>query len=569
MTYSTNFSLFPSSSPALGTLCLTPSLKVGYKVIQSSMVAHNPCPPSNNRISRMTPRPFNFSSKALRALVPTYSRPLLSLGLALLLTGCQTFNFSPDSVDVSSSRAQGTAVVPFQVVGDDQPDWLVPADGLAPEVTVTRQSEKTDHDTNWLSVVLYAVTLTLVPAHDEHIYTDRYELSWQGQPLLKSEIDYTIDTYFTLYFPTALFFGSLDSGPELQQQIAQEYVYDLHKSHLLTALDEQREEFQRSNPQTRRELIDYLFGPGQNSVYRLSALTRLVEIAPEENALAYHAEHVPIPGYIQLLPESDQAWLIGPEGLNGFNLQAELNQGVAADELLVQVLNAYPSEEQVEQKVVLINGQQTVVREFPSGYYNGLTDSHRNVLKEAGLPAGLVDHMTNDEPDYQLLVAARTGKLRDADGNIRIPTKNELLEQLVRSDNQGQYMSPYTSDDVLAEWVNSAINANIGATAGTGVGAMAGAYLGEKALEQIPFVGGFLGGAVGAEIGKNVGRQTAISASGGWEAIRASSDRSFDDIASMARYLKEKYGTTSNYTDAMNATQQIYPELAEVLAQVR
>lgn len=68
---------------------------------------------------------------------------------------------------------------------------------------------------------------------------------------------------------------------------------------------------------------------------------------------------------------------------------------------------------------------------------------------------------------------------------------------------------------------------------------------------------------MGAEIGKSVGRETAISASGGWEAIRASSDRSFDDIHSMARYLKAKYGHTGNFADAMEATRQIYPELAE------
>ncbi len=198
-----------------------------------------------------------------------------------------------------------------------------------------------------------------------------------------------------------------------------------------------------------------------------------------------------------------------------------------------------------------------------------MTRAHHQVLKDAGLPEGLVDRMTNEAPSAQLLAAANTGKLRDENGNIRIPTQEELLEQLVRKDNQGKYMSPYTSDDVLAEWVNSAINANIGSTVGTGVGAAAGAYLGEKALEQVPFVGSFLGGAVGAEVGKSVGRETAISASGGWEAIRRTSDRSFDDISSMARYLKAKYGHTGNFADAMDATRQIYPKLAETLAQVR
>lgn len=515
----------------------------------------------------MTSQPVHISSATLGTFLQRAGRALIGLSLIVVLSGCQTFNFNPDSVQVTGPTAHGTALVPFRLAGDDQPDWLIPANGLAPEITVTRRTEKAYQDTNWFSVLLYAVTLTLVPAHDEHFYTDSYELSWQGEPLVKSEIEYTIDTYFTLYFPTALFFGSLDSGPAIQQQIARDYVYDFHKSHLLKAIDQQREEFERTDPQTREELADYLTGPGKSSVYRPSAITRLAALAPSEGALAYHAEHVSIPGYVQVLPESDQAWLIGPQGLKGFDLQARLNQGVPADELLVQMLNAYPEGEYA--RPVVLNDQKTVVREFPSGYYNGMTDNHREILKSGGLPAGLVDRMTNEAPDPTLLMAARSGKLRDASGNIRIPTDEELLEQLVRHDNQGQYMSPYTSDDVLAEWVNSAINANIGATAGTGVGAVAGAYLGEKALEQIPFVGSFLGGAVGAEIGKSVGRETAISASGGWDAIRASSDRSFDDIASMARYLKAKYGTTENFADAMNATRQIYPELAEVLAQVR
>ncbi len=165
------------------------------------------------------------------------------------------------------------------------------------------------------------------------------------------------------------------------------------------------------------------------------------------------------------------------------------------------------------------------------------------------------------------ITRARFGSRETAQPEMRQNAEARLSAgSLVIEGTSGNFMSPYTSDDVLAEWVNSAINANIGATVGTGLGAAAGAYAGEKALEQIPFVGGFLGGAVGAEIGKSVGRETAISASGGWEAIRASSDRSFDDIHSMARYLKAKYGHTGNFADAMEATRQIYPELAEALA---
>lgn len=117
--------------------------------------------------------------------------------------------------------------------------------------------------------------------------------------------------------------------------------------------------------------------------------------------------------------------MIGPEGLRGIDLKTQLANGVDADQLLVRMLNAYP--------------EQT--GDIQSGYYTGMTRAHRELLKEAGLPDGLVDRMTNEAPSAQLLAAAKTGKLRDKDGNIRIPTEEELLEQLVRQDNLGKYMS--------------------------------------------------------------------------------------------------------------------------------
>jgi hypothetical protein len=368
--------------------------------------------------------------------------------------------------------------------------------------------------------------------------------------LLESRVTYSIDSYLSLYFPTPMMFMGSLNDEAAEQAVARDFITDHHKDSVLATIDQQRRDFEQANPQTAADIAAYLKAGGANSVYRPSAVLRLIELAPETDTLAYHAANSQVPGYVELLPARYQAWLIGPEGLRGIDLKTQLANGVDADQLLVRMLNAYP--------------EQT--GDIQSGYYTGMTRAHRELLKEAGLPDGLVDRMTNEAPSAQLLAAAKTGKLRDKDGNIRIPTEEELLEQLVRQDNLGKYMSPYTSDDVLAEWVNSAINANIGATVGTGLGAAAGAYAGEKALEQIPFVGGFLGGAVGAEIGKSVGRETAISASGGWEAIRASSDRSFDDIHSMARYLKAKYGHTGNFADAMEATRQIYPELAEALA---
>lgn len=517
----------------------------------------------------MTLSPSRSVSQMKRSPIQRVGASLLGLSLATLITGCQTYKFDRDSVSAVLPPTTETAIVPLKIAGNKQPNWLIPAYESAPEVTLEHSTEGVGWEgTSFLGFLATLGTLSLIPAHEKYTYADVYELSWEGESLAQSRVEYSVDGYFSMYFPTPLLFlGSWEASSTTESEKAKAYLADTHRVQLLSTIDGQRNEYESLNPQTTEEIAAYLSGPGRNSVYRPSALLRLVDLAPETNVLAYHSEHSTVPGYVDILPVEYQAWLIGPEGLRGIDLQAQLEQGVEADDLLIQVVTAYPPEEQ--RKLSYVPETKQWARVVSSGYYTGMTEPHRTVLTEAGLPARLVDRMTNDEPSPQLLAAVRTGKLRDADGNIRIPTEEELLEQLVRHDNQGKYMSPYTSDDVLAEWVNSAINANIGSTVGTGVGAAAGAYLGDKALEQVPFVGSFLGGAVGAEVGKNIGRETAISASGGWEAIRGSSDRSFDDLSSMARYLKAKYGHTGNFADAMDATRQIYPELAETLAQVR
>lgn len=140
-----------------------------------------------------------------------------------------------------------------------------------------------------------------------------------------------------------------------------------------------------------------------------------------------------------------------------------------------------------------------------------------------------------------------------------------VLEKLVRKDNQGEYMSPYTSDGVLAEWVNMGSSASIGSTAGSGVGAAAGGMIADKALESVPF-GSLIGSVIGSQVGEEMGREAGISAAGGWETIRATSDRSFDSLTDMARYLAHKYGSEPTYSDAIQVTLQVYPELQNAMA---
>jgi len=119
--------------------------------------------------------------------------------------------------------------------------------------------------------------------------------------------------------------------------------------------------------------------------------------------------------------------------------------------------------------------------------------------------------------------------------------------------NSGEFMSPYTSDGVLAEWVDKAVNAKMGAA----IGGAVGAYAGAKLAEQIPFVGGWLG----QKVGNTVGREIALEASGGEEFIKESSDLSFNNLNDLAVFMYANYSSTEHYQDALDATWEIYPDL--------
>lgn len=122
--------------------------------------------------------------------------------------------------------------------------------------------------------------------------------------------------------------------------------------------------------------------------------------------------------------------------------------------------------------------------------------------------------------------------------------------------NSGEFMSPYTEDDVLADWVDKAVNAK----ASSQIGGAIGAYAGSKALEMVPLVGGILGNYVGKEIG----RQIAITASGGMEYITSTSDLSFNKLDKLSVFLYAKYSTHEHFQDALDATTAIYPDLQKI-----
>lgn len=120
-------------------------------------------------------------------------------------------------------------------------------------------------------------------------------------------------------------------------------------------------------------------------------------------------------------------------------------------------------------------------------------------------------------------------------------------------DSTGAFVSPFTSDDVVAEWVAKAMNAK----AGSAVGGYVGAKAGQKAMENIPFIGGWLG----QKAGSAAGRAVALKAVGGMEFIKETSDLSFNTADELAVFMYAKHSTHPKYAKVLSATQEIYPEM--------
>ena len=122
-------------------------------------------------------------------------------------------------------------------------------------------------------------------------------------------------------------------------------------------------------------------------------------------------------------------------------------------------------------------------------------------------------------------------------------------------DNSGKYMAPYTSDGVVAEWVDKAVKAKMGSA----VGGAIGAYAGQQALKNIPFIGGMLG----QKMGESMGREIAIKSAGGWELIKKSSDISFNTVDELSVWMFAKYSSNEHYAEVLAATMEIYPEMKQ------
>jgi len=155
------------------------------------------------------------------------------------------------------------------------------------------------------------------------------------------------------------------------------------------------------------------------------------------------------------------------------------------------------------------------------------------------------------------LTGCATAGLNSTNNQIALPS--QLNAPAIIEDNSGAYMSPYTSDDVVAEWVDNAVKAQAGAAAGSAIGGVAG----QVATEQLLGGLGVFGSLIGDSAGKAIGRDLAIKNAGGMEVIKNTSDISFNSWQDLSVYMYVSHSHRENYADVLAATKAIYTELSD------
>ena len=193
-----------------------------------------------------------------------------------------------------------------------------------------------------------------------------------------------------------------------------------------------------------------------------------------------------------------------------------------------------------------------------------LSDTIKMILGKKGQPVTLVLQREEARQPHQVTLT-RGSITREQWQAFNQAQQQKTIQSLVIQDNSGEYLSPYTSDGVVAEWVNKAINNQMGSAAGSAVGGAAGAYAANKALESVPG-GSLIGGFLGSKAGKAVGTQMADDVSGGDAYRRQTSDLSFRSLSDMASWLREEHGDKANFGEVTKATNTVYPGLLEAIS---
>ncbi len=481
--------------------------------------------------------------------IRTIYRFTLIMVSLLLISGCMTYRYVPAEDSTSPAMGNTSLPVAFQVAPvrvdahsrvRNHPDWkkIPPTieSALTPQVetlsgeSATSQSpylsmhvENETFKMNWGHFLMYIASIFTLPSSSDMQFDSEMTVNAGGETLFTSQANGSIRGYISVYSPSALFVGKKD--PAIASADMANDMMRQHRQALEEWVAVQKQQYDQEIAgkdilEQRQWLID-----NPQSLFASEILANLASHTPRRNTLGWHRENVSqFPRYVAFLSEEDALWFVGPDGQRVIDLVDAAKRGTSQSILAAQVETQGP--------------------------YKPFSDEEIRRLRKSGLSSDLIAAMIRSgaQPSTPAPSVADTARVSRPDG----------VAALLIPDNSGEYMNPWTSDGVLAEWVDKAINAKMGSA----VGSAAGAYAASKALDNVPFVGGFLG----SKVGKKMGHSAAISASGGMDYIRQTSDQSFRSLEDMARYLKAVHGTNSNFQDAIKAADAIYPGLMQSLA---
>jgi hypothetical protein len=138
---------------------------------------------------------------------------------------------------------------------------------------------------------------------------------------------------------------------------------------------------------------------------------------------------------------------------------------------------------------------------------------------------------------------------------VQLPPPRSLATPAPRLDNGGAYLFPYTRDYALADWCDGIVAAGAFEKVGKGAATTVAAAAGGSAM-------GIFSWAL-RRVAESIGRQAALQRIGGWDAVRAGSEISFDDLDAYAVYLYQFFSAEATYPDALSAAILLYPELED------
>ena len=144
----------------------------------------------------------------------------------------------------------------------------------------------------------------------------------------------------------------------------------------------------------------------------------------------------------------------------------------------------------------------------------------------------------------------------NAADSVKIAKPNQISAPRPLMDGSGVFFVPYTSDGVITDWVDKGIQLDMGSN----LGGLIGAELANQVLSEIPV----LGSMIGKSVGEYIGASAAISAIGGIDYIRSTSDQSFQKIEDLAVFLYARHASHKDYKKVLAITIIVHPELEEI-----